>query len=53
MENSAKPLRLPPKAIAAIERILSKEGRRAEITHTDKGFRVVELAHKTAYREGK
>lgn len=44
--------RLTPEAIAAVERTIAKDGRRAEVTYTEKnGVRVVELTHKAAYRE--
>ena len=44
--------RLTPDAIAAIERAIAKDGRRAEVTYTKKkGVRVVELTHRAAYRE--
>lgn len=46
-----KTVKLPAQAIAAIERIMDKEGRRAEVTRTEKGIRVVELTHRAAYRE--
>lgn len=46
------PPRLTPEAIAAVERTIAKDGRRAEVTYTEKnGVRVVELTHRTAYRE--
>ena len=43
--------RLSPQAIAAIEEILSKHGRRAEVKLTKGGgVQVTELTHKTAYK---
>lgn len=44
--------RLSAEAVAAIERAIAKDGRRAEVTYTKKkGVRVVELTHRAAYRE--
>lgn len=53
MTNPKPAPRLSEAVIRAVERILAKEGRRAEITRTESGVRVVELTHRTAYREAK
>lgn len=53
MTNPKHAPRLSADVIRAVERILEKEGRRAEITRTESGVRVVELTHRTAYREAK
>lgn len=53
--NATRPVpRLSAEAIAAVERTIAKDGRRAEVTYTEKnGVRVVELTHRAAYREDK
>lgn len=52
MANATSQTRkLSPQAIAAIEEILSKRGRRAEVKLTKGGgVQVTELTHKTAYK---
>lgn len=53
MTKSNPAPRLSADVIRSVELILAKEGRRAEITRTESGVRVVELTHRTVYREAK
>lgn len=55
MSNATRPetttRRLSPQAIASIEKILSKNGHRAEVTRAKNGgVQVVELSHKVTYK---